>query len=290
MACNRQDGRITQLTEEVAELRQEIRHLRNLKAEVDRLDQELKQARNTSESTNNSQSNAKEKSEDSNSELAKNSSADSAEARARMGSSGQMELGEAAVFEAHTDASASYLDDPFLGSKQATTIVMAFIDFQSRASALFYKTIFSELSKEFADKSLIRFVIRDYPLESNENALMAAQIANCAGEQGKYWEVFRSFFENPKIVENANWPQTTAHIEGLDRSKIRKCIKANRYQKEILSDQKDGVELGVKGTPSFFIANLRQDKQLSGTVIRGSQPYPLVRKYIKESLKLKANQ
>jgi hypothetical protein len=90
------------------------------------------------------------------------------------------------------------------------------------------------------------------PLESiHKLAFKAAEAANCAQEQGKYWEMHDRLFANQQNLE-----QWTAHAEaiGLDLEKFNQCLSGGSSSSRIRRDMEAARKLGVTGTPAFFLA------------------------------------
>ena len=127
-------------------------------------------------------------------------------------------------------------------------------------------------------------VFRDYPLPFHKKAIPAAIAANCAGEQGKYWEVHDFMFENPDKLDAASVISSAAGI-GLDKAKFEACINDKSKEKEIEKDVEDGQKYGVRGTPSYFIGKTTDGDEITGTFIRGAQPYIVFKELIEKHLK-----
>jgi protein-disulfide isomerase len=113
----------------------------------------------------------------------------------------------------------------------------------------------------------------DLPLESiHKLAFKAAEAANCAGEQGKFWEMHDRLFANQKTLEP--WK---AHAEavGLDVSKFEGCLNAGKQAEEIRKDMAEAQKAGVTGTPLFFLAYTDPNSSKVKTLFRlsGAQPF-----------------
>ena len=98
-------------------------------------------------------------------------------------------------------------------------------------------------------------------------------MADCAGEQGKYWEMHDRLYANQQSFEP--W---TAHAEaiGLDMSKFQSCLDSGRSADEIRKDMAEAQKAGVTGTPAFFLAytDPASSKVRTVTAMKGAQPYP----------------
>ena len=113
----------------------------------------------------------------------------------------------------------------------------------------------------------------DFPLESiHKFAFKAAEVANCAGEQGKYWEMDDRLFANQQSFEP--W---TPHAEaiGLDVAKFEECLNSGRQAADIRKDMAEAQKAGVTGTPAFFLAYTDPNSSKVKTLTRltGAQPF-----------------
>jgi protein-disulfide isomerase len=113
----------------------------------------------------------------------------------------------------------------------------------------------------------------DLPLESlHKFAFKAAEAANCAGEQGKYWEMHDHLYADQKTLD-----QLTDHAKaiGLDVPKFEECMNSDRQAAEIRRDMAEANKAGVSGTPAFFLAytNPKSSKVTTEVRLTGAQPF-----------------
>jgi len=105
----------------------------------------------------------------------------------------------------------------------------------------------------------LRFVFRNFPLsEMHPFAFAAAEAAEAAGAQGKFWEMHDMLYENQEQLE----PEALAGYAkalGLDMERFVKEVSAGTYAARIKHDFQTGVMSGVNGTPSLFINGERYD-------------------------------
>lgn len=138
--------------------------------------------------------------------------------------------------------------------------VVEFGDFQCPACAAAEPTV-QRLKDEYKDK--ITFVYRNYPLPNHKNAISAAEAAEAAGTQGKYWEMNRKLFETQTQWQDLPNPvdqfASYARELGLDADQVKKEINENKHIDFINSDKEDGNSVGVTGTPTFFIDGKKAD-------------------------------
>jgi protein-disulfide isomerase len=105
----------------------------------------------------------------------------------------------------------------------------------------------------------LRFVFRHFPLaEAHPHARAAAQAAEAAGAQGKFWEMHDALFEHQDALE-AEDILSYAESLGLDRAKFARDLEAPAYAKKVRDDFRSGVRSGVNGTPTFFVNGTRYD-------------------------------
>jgi len=143
---------------------------------------------------------------------------------------------------------------PSLGSKDAKVVIVEFGDFQCTYCQQ-EQAVIKQLLKDYGNK--IFFVFRDFPLIADHpNSGNAALAADCANDQGKYWEMSDLLFANPNGINITNL-KTWAVQLGLDTIQFGTCIDTAKYQKKIETDLLDGYNAGVKATPTFFINGYR---------------------------------
>jgi protein-disulfide isomerase len=177
-----------------------------------------------------------------------------------------------------------HLNDPFLGDKGSSSLVMVFTDYQCKTCKKFADTSFQQLKKDFVDNDSIQLILRDFPLQSHKQGFVAAKLAQCGGEQGKYWQMHDKLFANQDRIMSGSFPNL---IEGLDLNseKLTKCYESSRYDKEVQGDISEAKQLGVKGVPSIFVGKKDSKGVYDGILIRGAQPYPFIKSEIQKVIK-----
>jgi protein-disulfide isomerase len=113
------------------------------------------------------------------------------------------------------------------------------------------------IQKRMAKK--LRFVYRNFPLrESHPHAQRAAEAAEAAGGQGRFWEMHDRLFERQFALEDDNLQEYAAEL-GLDVARFQRELAARVYEPRVREDFRSGVMSGVNGTPTFFINGVRHD-------------------------------
>lgn len=141
-----------------------------------------------------------------------------------------------------------------MGNPNAKVTIVEFADYQCPFCARMVPTL-HEVLKKYDGK--VNWVYRDFPLmEIHPQALPAAVAANCSGLQGKYYEMHQKLFEKFKDLGDELYLNLATEI-GLDLEKFKTCLKDPAQQAEVLRDQQKGQEIGVQGTPAYFINGRR---------------------------------
>lgn len=99
------------------------------------------------------------------------------------------------VKSSDTRVSVSADDDPVLGNANAPVTMIEFSDYECPFCKRFYDQTLGQIKKEYVDTGKVKLIYRDYPLSFHPGAEPAAQAANCAGDQGKYWQMHDKIFQ-----------------------------------------------------------------------------------------------
>jgi protein-disulfide isomerase len=141
-------------------------------------------------------------------------------------------------------------DDPSIGPANAPVTIIEFSDYQCPYCQVWYKQVYKQLMAQYPDQ--IRFVYRDLPLPMHPEAVPAAEAAECAGEQGKYFQYHDALFEQKYGLNRDAYEQYASDL-GLDLSAFTACLDSGKYQAEIQADASDATNAGITGTPSFVV-------------------------------------
>jgi len=154
-------------------------------------------------------------------------------------------------------------DDPYLGAEDAPVTIVEFSDFQCPFCKRFREQTFNKIKENFIDTGIVKFVYRDLPLSFHPYAQKAAEAAQCAHEQGKFWEYHDKLFENQQQLDENSLKKYAADL-GLDVEAFTTCLDSGKYEEETLKDAQAAAGQGIGGTPGFII---------NGKKISGAQPY-----------------
>jgi protein-disulfide isomerase len=140
-------------------------------------------------------------------------------------------------------------DQPAKGNPSATVTIVEFTDYQCPTCANLQPAI-ELLLKEFGDK--VRLVVRDFPLQRHAYAFKAAEAAEAAREQGKYWEYAALLYGNQAALAAEDLKKYASQL-GLDRQMFDQALASGKFADQVRRDAHDGVKAGVYSTPAFFI-------------------------------------
>lgn len=140
-------------------------------------------------------------------------------------------------------------DDPARGEAGAPVTIVEFTDFQCPSCAAM-QPILDEVLKSYGNK--VRFVVRDFPLSAHANARKAAEAANAANAQGKFFEYALLLFKHQNALDVASLKKYASDL-GLNRALFDAALDSGKYAAEVRHDMDDGEKYGIDSTPTIFI-------------------------------------
>ena len=144
-------------------------------------------------------------------------------------------------------------DQPSKGRQDAPVTIIEFTDHECPGCAQ-AQPIIEKLMKEYDGR--MRLVVRDFPLEQHENAFKAAEAAEAAREQGKYWEYVALLLPNRSALGVDKLKEYASQI-GLDRKKFDAALDSGKFADKVQRDLRDGWRLGINSTPTVFVNGQR---------------------------------
>lgn len=133
----------------------------------------------------------------------------------------------------------------------APVTLVEYSDFQCPFCATVVPTL-RNLEKRYGDRLTV--VFRHYPLESiHPFAKSAAMAAECAGEQGRFRAYHDALFAGQESIGTAPWGRIASSVGVADRGRFDACVQEGRFAARIAKDQRSGIRIGVKGTPTIII-------------------------------------
>jgi len=161
--------------------------------------------------------------------------------------------------------------DPAKGEADAVVTIVEFADFRCGYCKRFLDQTMSPLLEEYGQH--VRFVYRDYPI-LGADSVTAALAGECAQQQGKFWEFHDLVYANQGDLTMNAFTTYAADLE-MDVDTFTACVDADETTALVQRDYEAGLQLGVSGTPTFFI---------NGRMLVGAQPYNVFAQYLDEEL------
>lgn len=140
-------------------------------------------------------------------------------------------------------------DAPMKGAPMAKISIVEFSDFECPHCGAAHPVL-GRLLDEFAGK--VNLVFKHFPLDSHKNAAPAARAAVAAQKQGRFWEMADGLFSHQRELSPQKIREL-AKAAGLDMAKFDAEIASPTVQQRVELDKKEGMALGIQGTPSLFI-------------------------------------
>ena len=141
-------------------------------------------------------------------------------------------------------------NDHIAGNANASVTLVEYGDYECPDCGAAYPIV-KELRRRLGDQ--LRFVFRNFPLtQVHPYAFQAAETAEAAGAQGKFWQMHDFLFEHQQQEAYAQ-PRENAQAVGLDMQKFEQDMNNHTFAQKIEEDMRSGMESGVQGTPTFYI-------------------------------------
>jgi len=148
--------------------------------------------------------------------------------------------------------------DHIRGRRDAPLTLLEYGDYECEHCAQVFPVV-RAVREHFGDR--LRFVFRNFPHSSiHPHASVAAQAAEAAGMQGKFWEMHDMLLEHQADLAQADLTHYALRA-GLELYHFQADLASDRFAPRVAADHKGGVESGVKRTPTFFINGIRRDEK-----------------------------
>lgn len=161
------------------------------------------------------------------------------------------------------------------GNPNAPVVIFEYSDFQCPFCSRFYSETLGQIESQYVESGDVAFVYRHFPLDSiHPEARPSALAAECAGEQGKFWEMHDILFENQQSLSESNYKAWAGEL-GLNTGQFNNCFDSEKYDSKITAQLQSGADAGVRGTPGFII---------NGQLVSGAQPFSVFQQIIESEL------
>ncbi|MBI4384108.1 MAG: thioredoxin domain-containing protein [Nitrospinae bacterium] len=155
------------------------------------------------------------------------------------------------------------------GEGRRKVILLEYSDFQCPFCKRVQTTL-NKLRHRYEDK--VQFGYRHFPLPFHKEARGMAEAAECAREQGKFWELQAGFYEASPAVLQRNDILKSAEQAGVkNMSAFQSCLGKGKYRNRVMRDVQEGLNLGIQGTPAFIVGVYDQRKAtVTGEMFSGA--------------------
>jgi len=169
---------------------------------------------------------------------------------------------------------------PVRGNANAPVTIVEFADFRCPYCKQIEDNVMPSLQKDYIDTGKVKLYFRQYDFLGPASTI-AANAAECANDQGKFWDMHDYLYKNqPDETDTSMYTTdnltTIAGQLGLDTTQFNSCLSANTDNQKVTDDMTAGQKAGVSGTPTFYI---------NGTQLVGAEPYSVFQQTIDAALK-----
>ena len=148
------------------------------------------------------------------------------------------------------------VEDHVAGPESAAVTLVEYGDYECPYCGMAH-AIVKRAQQTLGDQ--LRFVFRNFPLaEAHPHARLAAQAAEAAGAQGKFWEMHDMLYEHQDALDPDDILGYAREL-GLDVQRMTRDLESGVYARKVRDDFRGGVRSGVNGTPTFFVNGERYE-------------------------------
>ena len=173
---------------------------------------------------------------------------------------------------------------PILGDPNAPITLIEFGDYQCHFCNVHFHNTEHSLLENYIETGKVKMIFKDFTI-IGPDSVKAANGAHCANDQGKFWQ-YHDILYNNWTGENNGWASSDnllrfAQELELDIEQWSDCMIKSRHSQIISENSKDARDLGITGTPAFFV--IGPDNNI--TKINGAQPYENFERVFNSELK-----
>jgi protein-disulfide isomerase len=162
-------------------------------------------------------------------------------------------------------------DDPVRGNPRAPVTIVLFSDFQCPYCARVGPTL-EEVQRQYGDK--VRIVWKHQPLSFHPHALPAAEAAEAAREQGKFWQMHDRLFGSQRELSPELYERLAKEV-GLDVRRFQAATRSGKFRARIQEDQQLAARIGAQATPTMFV---------NGEKVEGAVPFATLKAVVDRKL------
>jgi len=193
--------------------------------------------------------------------------------------------GSPSVPKAGARLSVNVFGEPFKGAAGARVAILEYSDFDCPFCAKYSTGIFHRIDAEYIQTGKVKYFFRDLPLPVHPHAQFKAQVARCAGEQGKFWEAHDRLFADQRPLDEASLAQFIKGL-GLDAASFNASLASGKYAESIRLSVASAERMQINGAPAFLFGTLGANGQVLGVtrVMLGAESYDAFKAILDELL------
>ena len=168
---------------------------------------------------------------------------------------------------------------PVLGNENAKVTIIEFADFRCPFCEQYFTNTATQLYNDYIKTGKVKFYFRNFAFLGDASTV-AANAAECANDQGKFWEYHDWLYKNQPPESDTSMYNTDSLTQaavtlGMNGNTFKDCLANKKDDSKAAKDLSDGQAAGVSGTPTFFV---------NGTALIGAQPYSAFKTLIDQEL------
>src|SRR5918992_4617025 len=165
---------------------------------------------------------------------------------------------------------------PLLGNPTAPVTIIDFSDFQCYLCARYVKSTEPLINQTYIQSGKVALVFKHLP-NRGFDSMGASLAAQCANDQGKFWEFHQLLYKNQKPIDSGwvskeNLKKFAVEISGLDMNKFTSCFDSQKYKSFVEKDVALASSFAFQDTPSFIIVNSKDGS--NPEILKGAHPFP----------------
>ena len=162
---------------------------------------------------------------------------------------------EASLRDASGTIAATHLSNSIGAGRLA---IVEFSDFQCPFCAQHAEKVLPAIKKDIVDAGVARYSVVNLPLSIHSHAVPAAEAAECAADEGKYWDMHALLFQRQAELATADFTAYGQEL-GFDDERFSACLNGDSKLSKIQADKALADRMGIRGTPTFFLGRVRND-------------------------------
>ena len=175
-------------------------------------------------------------------------------------------------------------DSPSRGNPDAKLTLIEYSDYQCPFCKRHVDLTVPQLDKDYIATGKVRYVFRDFPLESiHPHAFKAAEAAHCAGQQGKYWEMHDKLFASQQALSPEDLGKYAGEL-GLNASTFRTCLDSGATAQKVRDSIAEGERLDISATPALLLGVSDGNQVKDVRIMLGALPFGFFKEEIDKLL------